>query len=290
MRSNVNRILLAEALKKRRRMPKLASIQPPSALERQYFNDIKKILADIYDAYDKILDQMEAPAAKLEKSLPAGSRQDAGEREIASMLNRVRVVLGNKYTQQELEKVINKNLNSVKRYNNGKNKDLFKRVAGVDLFMDDAPLETLMNMATMDNVNLITTLIGDVEKKVENTIFSGFRAGLRHEEIAKDVRKYLNPNAKDSLGRSQNVVYKAQFIARDQVAKLNSQISQSRQSELGIKRYVWRTSGDERVRDSHKKKEGKIYRWSDPPEDTGHPGEDFQCRCTAEPVIDDILD
>jgi SPP1 gp7 family putative phage head morphogenesis protein len=285
---DINKILLQQALKGKKRIPRLTAIQQPTAIERQYFKDIKRILADIYDAYDKVLDMMEEASEKLVSSLPAGSRQDAGEREIASLLNRVRVVLGNKYTQQELEKVINKNLNSVKRYNNGKTKDLFKRVSGVDLFLDDAPLETLMNIAAMDNVNLITTLIGDVEAKVEKTIFNGFRAGLRHEEIAKDVRKYLNPNATDALGRKQNVVYKAKFIARDQVAKLNGQISQSRQQDLGVRRYIWRTSGDERVRDSHRKKEGKIFSWDSPP-DTGHPGEDFQCRCTAEPVIDDLL-
>jgi hypothetical protein len=45
--------------------------------------------------------------------------------------------------------------------------------------------------------------------------------------------------------------------------------------------YIWRTAGDDKVRPSHAANEGRVFAWNDPPE-TGHPGEDFNCRCTAE--------
>lgn len=45
-------------------------------------------------------------------------------------------------------------------------------------------------------------------------------------------------------------------------------------------RYVWRTRGDGRVRLSHAKNEGNVISWEDPPS-TGHPGEDYNCRCHA---------
>lgn len=48
--------------------------------------------------------------------------------------------------------------------------------------------------------------------------------------------------------------------------------------------YVWRTQRDERVRRSHRINDGRIFSWSDPPS-TGHPGEDFSCRCEAIPYI-----
>lgn len=54
----------------------------------------------------------------------------------------------------------------------------------------------------------------------------------------------------------------------------------SRTSEL----YVWRTTGDDRVRPSHRKNEGKIFRRDTPPP-TGHPGDDYNCRCRAEPYV-----
>ena len=46
--------------------------------------------------------------------------------------------------------------------------------------------------------------------------------------------------------------------------------------------YIWHTRKDEKVRDRHKGREGKIFNWHVPPEG-GHPGEDYNCRCWAEP-------
>ena len=48
-----------------------------------------------------------------------------------------------------------------------------------------------------------------------------------------------------------------------------------------FKNYKWYTQLANRVRPSHKEREGRIFSWDDPPEG-GHPGEDFGCRCWAE--------
>ncbi|PZQ46398.1 MAG: hypothetical protein DI551_05150 [Micavibrio aeruginosavorus] len=47
--------------------------------------------------------------------------------------------------------------------------------------------------------------------------------------------------------------------------------------------YIWRTVGDEKVRGPHALRSGKRFLWGDPPEG-GHPSEDYNCRCWAEPV------
>jgi predicted chitinase len=54
---------------------------------------------------------------------------------------------------------------------------------------------------------------------------------------------------------------------------------------LQVERYIWRSSDDSRVRASHVKYDDHIFSWSDPPE-AGHPGQGWNCRCTAEPIID----
>ena len=46
--------------------------------------------------------------------------------------------------------------------------------------------------------------------------------------------------------------------------------------------YIWRTRNDGKVRSSHADQEGRVFSWNDPPVG-GHPGEDYNCRCTAEP-------
>jgi hypothetical protein len=54
---------------------------------------------------------------------------------------------------------------------------------------------------------------------------------------------------------------------------------------LHVESYIWRSGGDSQVRATHAEYDGLVISWSDPPEG-GHPGEGWNCRCTAEPIID----
>ncbi len=49
-----------------------------------------------------------------------------------------------------------------------------------------------------------------------------------------------------------------------------------------IRYYIWRTRGDGNVRSSHAANDGKVFAWDNPPA-TGNPGDDYGCRCWAEP-------
>ena len=51
--------------------------------------------------------------------------------------------------------------------------------------------------------------------------------------------------------------------------------------------YIWRTRGDGQVRPSHAANDGRIFAWDNPPP-TGHPGEDYGCRCIAEPYYPEV--
>jgi SPP1 gp7 family putative phage head morphogenesis protein len=84
---------------------------------------------------------------------------------------------------------------------------------------------------------------------------------------------------------------RAELIARDQTLKLNAGLNEVRQTNAGVRRYTWSTSGDERVRPEHAVLDGQECSWDEPPlegtdGDMLHPGEDFQCRCVALPVVD----
>ena len=76
--------------------------------------------------------------------------------------------------------------------------------------------------------------------------------------------------------------------------------------DAGLSMYVWDTSGDERVRESHAVMEGLLCRWDDAtvcsydggrtwkPRPSGavlmHPGMDYQCRCCADAWFDELID
>jgi predicted chitinase len=56
------------------------------------------------------------------------------------------------------------------------------------------------------------------------------------------------------------------------------------QEALGLFSYVWRGSDDDRVRAAHRENDDKVFLWSQAPFG-GHPGQAWNCRCTAEPII-----
>jgi SPP1 gp7 family putative phage head morphogenesis protein len=75
------------------------------------------------------------------------------------------------------------------------------------------------------------------------------------------------------------IPYKIDMLA----THFNGKLSEIRQADSDISHYVWTTADDEKVRSAHAENDGKIFAWNVPPE-TGHPGEDYNCRCIAVPV------
>jgi SPP1 gp7 family putative phage head morphogenesis protein len=127
------------------------------------------------------------------------------------------------------------------------------------------------------NVRLIKNMAADHVKDLTQTLRAGNAAGLRHEEIAAQINERLQ------VGKSR-----ALLIARDQTAKINSQINHVRQVAAGIDEFQWSTSRDGAVRESHARLEGRVFRYDSPPLVDGEhilPGEAIQCRCVALPVI-----
>ncbi len=109
--------------------------------------------------------------------------------------------------------------------------------------------------------------------------------GGRFEHIQASIRK--------SYGVTER---KAKFLARQETSLLMSKFKKARYTEAGSHEYRWRCvagSPKHPVRPSHKKLDGTIQRWDSPPITTApsqpirrcHPGEDFECRCTAIPVV-----
>jgi SPP1 gp7 family putative phage head morphogenesis protein len=89
---------------------------------------------------------------------------------------------------------------------------------------------------------------------------------------------------------------KAKFLARQETGLLMAKFKESRYTESGIHQYKWRCSAGSAkhpVRPSHKVLDGRVFRWDTPPITTApdepqrrnNPGEDFNCRCVAIPIV-----
>lgn len=152
---------------------------------------------------------------------------------------------------------------------------------GIDIskVLSDEGIGPVFETFVSDNVALIKSIPEQYHDKVLAAVTQGFESGDDFFSIRKSI-----------LEIGESTERRAKLIARDQVSKMNSALNQVRQTQLGIERYRWRTSRDERVRDTHRANAGKVFRWDTPPPETGHPGHDINCRCTAEPVILDDID
>lgn len=156
-----------------------------------------------------------------------------------------------------------------------------KNQTGIDLsaYLGNSPsIAEKVNAMTTANVQLIKSIRSQYLDKVQNAVTQSLVKGTLNKDLVQQIK---------DIGKTTEK--RAAFIARDQSSKLNAALTQARHEEVGIKKYMWSTSGDERVRESHEEKDGQIFEYSNPPADTGHPGHDFNCRCVAIPVLDDVV-
>jgi len=164
-----------------------------------------------------------------------------------------------------------------------------QRVVKVNLFDDTSGLSEHLELFVSDNVKLIKSLAFGQLADLKGVVTRGARAGLHHTDVAAQIQR--------QFGVTRN---RAALIASDQIGKLNGELNQLRQTNLGVRRYRWSTSLDERVRrnkkgQDHAYLEGTIQLWAKPPivdhktGDRAHPGQAIRCRCSAIPIIDDVL-
>lgn len=172
--------------------------------------------------------------------------------------------------------------NETNTFNVKKNETTFRRILGVKPILSEPWLGPKAESFIADNVDLITSIRSDYHQRMQRFVARAVDRGTLNQDFAGQIERIFG---EEIAKVTSNTRARARLIARDQTAKLNSQLNQARQQTMGFTHYRWRTSGDERVRESHAVKNGEIFAWDSPPSDTGHPGEDFQCRCYAEPII-----
>ena len=134
----------------------------------------------------------------------------------------------------------------------------------------------------LQNVAKIKSIGGETVKRVSHALAEAESKGWHRDQLRNRIQEVAD------VSRS-----KADLLARDQVLKLNGQITETRQTQAGVTEYTWSSSQDERVREWHDELDGSIQSWDDPPVtndagDRNHPGTDYQCRCVAIPILPDL--
>lgn len=114
------------------------------------------------------------------------------------------------------------------------------------------------------------------------------------------IYRYAPPQENDTENYLKHVAQELQVspdipfskLSEKQLAKLAEIIEKHEGFKEGKielvekdEKYIWRTMKDDKVREEHLVREGKVFSWYQPPKD-GHPGEPEGCRCQAEKYIE----
>ena len=184
-------------------------------------------------------------------------------------------------TWRMLQEVARRDKAAWDKYTAGMAKELRREIATTPI---GDTLEALLD----EQVRLITSLPLEAARRVHEKSLNALNTAARYPEREGAIQEALAEAHPDATQRW--LVNRARLIARTETARSASVLTQARAMHIGAESYIWKTAGDWKVRPSHKRLNGRTFTWaepplSDPPDHHSHPGQIFNCRCVALPII-----
>jgi SPP1 gp7 family putative phage head morphogenesis protein len=234
---------------------------PPKTIENNYKRELRRLVAEWKQLYlrmiDPYLDNLAAQAYALRPKGSINVKTDAWPEELDIILEGYRQRVDD--TLQGFRQIAITTGNQTSQWNQEQWQKVVEAVIGAPLLTAEPWLMDQIKSFASQNVDLITKTAQEVKDDVGRIINDGLQRGKRVQSIRKDILS----ETKLEPGRFKKTKTRADLIAVDQVEKLNGQLSQLRQNEIGVERYTWRTVMDDRVRLSHQVMEGRLCRWDD---------------------------
>jgi len=257
----------------------------PEAIEREYTRELYSLtftLRKLIEEY--LLPQLPSLVFQANETAPEQPRGDDFLDDLLTTMNFIRRLMSPKIVETTADAVrVSEQVNTFNKVQFAK---LTSSLLSIDVFFHEPWLVDQLSLFATQNSQLITSLVDEEIERVSGVVQRGFQQGLPYKSVADEIQSTFGVSRRH-----------AKLIARDQTVKLNASLTKLRQEDLGITEYQWQTSGDERVRASHRAIDGMICRWDDPtvyrkpgekkwhkrpttmPQN--HPGGDVQCRCVT---------
>lgn len=157
-------------------------------------------------------------------------------------------------------------------------------------------LHNALQASVAENVALITNIQQDFAKGIEGDVYRSIASNNPTENGSSKVMENL-------LKKEGITKRRAEVIARDQNAKLYTNLNKLRMEANGVKLFRWKhSSAGKTQRHTHLERQRQdvgygpgIFRfdspelWEGPQSDWGLPGEAINCRCRMQPIIDPSL-
>jgi SPP1 gp7 family putative phage head morphogenesis protein len=267
---------------------KVKSPEPPKSEIRQFGNAIEYMVDQMAQRWrNQIFSELnQDTVAKFADSVAMQDAKQSGNfaKVFLAMAARVQRKLLKQFDGKRLDKMTNKYTGKVNRRNQS---EFYRRVsASVGISREE--LEATEGLTFQINAFQAETQQW-VKKMRDDTLQQWTSNTLRSMAEGKSLPEIM----KQFDGMVEQRRGHAKMVARTQIATFNSLTSKARAQNLGIKKAVWKTSMDERVRACHQVRDGKEYLlseglYSSCDGKTLQAGTDYNCRCTAIMVIPEM--
>ncbi|WP_346235719.1 phage minor head protein [Lysinibacillus telephonicus] len=248
----------------------------PDTVAVTYNRAIKKMVNELGKETLLLFDQYIAPGIVVDRQDGQEYLVDGQFDNINKMLRSLKNKASKVFSTTQIENAVRRFLKTLNNFNKN-NISQQAKVVGINPTQSEPWLKTFMEEKIEDNVGYITKIQEDYLNEVEEIVQEGIKKGSE----AKQIRKQLV----ERIGMTER---RAQFIAVDQTGSILGQMTAKRHQEMGVLKFKWRTSKDERVRESHRDLSNKVFSYDNPPTVNGRkviPGEDYHCRCVAIPIF-----
>lgn len=207
-----------------------------------------------------------------------GTRHDAGpEEKIRQAMDRARAELDQSFDTHAFQRMAGEIGRRVAEHHKSELNDQVRASLGVDVALRDHKVPQLIDAFVQNNVSRIKTLQRGTVDKLESMVQQAWSSGQRASSLQQQIS--------DRFGVSER---HARLISRDQIGKLNGQVTALRHQELGIQSFIWMSVRDTRVRPLHVTLDSQRFRYDNLPSE-GLPGTPIACRCGQQPVFDDLV-
>jgi len=158
-------------------------------------------------------------------------------------------------------------------------------IEAIDIASNSELYKNFVGNTIKKNILLVESLGSEYIDGISQAAIDTYTKGGSIKELSQTLLEHTDGNIK-----------KAKFWARDQVGNAFAEFTKEQQSSAGFANYIWRTVGDNAVRETHSELEGRVFSWTRGAAYTGlltkpgaaHPGEDYNCRCYPEPTREEV--
>jgi SPP1 gp7 family putative phage head morphogenesis protein len=288
-RKSLARMSLRAAMMRKRgaQSKRIPRPTPPDAIEREYKAIVGRLIERMIDVFQARL--LPIIPELVSESDRAHGRMDAYTDTLRDVLQFILQTLGSITSNTAVATQARSIFDRVNAHAQVQVENQVQAIAEVQIASVLPGGQEMADHFVDTNVDLISSIGEQLHSQVSQIVRQGLTIGQRPEAMAADIQERFG------VSRSR-----ADFIARDQTLKAYGQVTEERHKALGIDKFIWRTSKDERVRGNptglypprpkqhnHWELEGQVFEYAKAP--YGGPGRDYQCRCTAEPYLGDLL-